>query len=515
MHGRDGEGAELRRWLAEWHSRLVYVVGKTNVKQEGLRMTSLADEQAVAALYLKHQAGLGPIQTLVIANPTDVKNGWGSMSALAPWLALQKRAALVLTDADGEDVPQQVEAALADRRLRQADTLILSAGLKAIPMPRRPNPIPGDKDEFIEMEPLTPRGGEPFSFAIGRLFHDDPAVVLLQLARQRLLAEAGPTRKVLIASNPGGGLPLLETFSRCTAQEFRNAGYQTTARFGKEVTKQEVRRRLPEADIFLWEGHHSTLIKDYQMPEWDDPLPPAFVFLQSCLALTEAKTHPLLQRGAVAVVGSSTRTYSASGGACSLAFFDALLYEDRSLGAALRQAKNFLLAYSQLKEKRLGDDAKRSGANRRAAWAFTLWGDPTLKLPRPEPPADAKPHLRHEVRGNTIVVTLPPEPHAKVTTSSYQVEMRPNSRLAGLLRKGGDEDGQPLVPFVFAEVQLPKAPVGRTPRLRSKVPASHWVFCWDERRRTGYLLVTPRAKDEKELRFHVEWEVVESRGTGQ
>ena len=75
---------------------------------------------------------------------------------------------------------------------------------------------------------------------------------------------------------------------------------------------------------------------------------------------------PCCHRGAVAVVGSSSRTYSASGGAFSLAFFDAVLYDDQSLGGSLRQAKNFLLAYSA-EGRRLGEDAKRTGARCAAA----------------------------------------------------------------------------------------------------------------------------------------------------
>ena len=90
------------------------------------------------------------------------------------------------------------------------------------------------------------------------------------------------------------------------------------------------------------------------------PLPPTFVFLQSCLSLTEPRIGSLLSRGAFGVLGSSTRTYSGSGGACSLAFFNALLYEEQAVGDALRQAKNFLLAYSLLKEKRLGKGAQRA-----------------------------------------------------------------------------------------------------------------------------------------------------------
>ncbi len=262
---------------------------------------------------------------------------------------------------------------------------------------------------------------------------------------------------------------------------------------------------MTDHDIFLWEGHHNTLIRDWAFPSWDEPLPPSLVFLQSCLALKEAKAQPQLSRGSVAVVGSSTRMYSASGGAYTLAFFDALLYEHQSLGGSLRQAKNFLLAYTLLKEKRLGKDAQRTGANLRAAWAFTLWGDPTLQMPPAPPPEAALPHVNHQVNGNTIVLDMPAETHGMVKSAKYQVEMLPNARLAGLIRRDKDEDGQPLVPFLFAEVHLTKGKPGQVPTLHSKLPSNHYVFCWDDRRQSGYLLVMPRANEEKELRFHVEW----------
>jgi len=93
----------------------------------------------------------------------------------------------------------------------------------------------------------------------------------------------------------------------------------------------------------------------------------------------------------------------------SLASFNALTYEDQSLGGSLRQAKNFLLAYSLLKEK-----ASRRGGHARPArtsapaWAFTLWGDPTLKLPRPERTGQrALPHIQAETTGNYITIKLP------------------------------------------------------------------------------------------------------------
>lgn len=509
LRGQSEERSTLKRQLASWRTEEIHVVGAARSvchHLPHLRHFHLMNEEAVASASLRRLTASGPVDTLLIANPADCRKGFGSMSCLAPWLAVRRRAALLLTDEDGTNVAALAAQALKHSRLRAADNLILLADLRAIPMERRPNPLAG-KDAVIEMEPLTPTSNEPFSFATGRLFHRDPGVVTLMLARQRLLQRPTPnaqrpTRNALVVSNPGGGLPLLEMFSRNTVQELRNRGYKTIARFGKNVTKEETRKLLAEQDIFLWEGHHSTLIKEFGFAEWREPLPPSLVFLQSCLALAEEKVQPVLQRGAVAVAGTSTRTYSASGGAFSLAFFNAMLYEDRPLGGSMRQAKNFLLAYSLLKEKRLGKDAKLAGANLRTAWAFTLWGDPMLKLPAPKAPETSA--VRPVVLGNTIVVELPETAYRGIQSEGYHSQMRPNARLAGLLKRGPNA-GKHLVPFIFAEVRLPKAKAGRTPHLKSRLPSKRWVFCWDDRRRVGYLLVTPRSSDQHQLRFHVEW----------
>jgi hypothetical protein len=327
------------------------------------------------------------------------------------------------------------------------------------------------------------------------------------LARQRLLTEARGPRKALIVSNPGGGLPLLETISRHTARELQNAGYQTSTMFRDQANQDTLRRLLPQQDLFLWEGHHSTLVSEYNVPSWPEPLRPSLVFLQSCLALTEDVAGPFLTHGAVGAVGATSRTFSASGGAFTLAYFDALLYDEQSLGGSLRQAKNFLLAYARLKEKRLGAATKLSGANVRSAWAFALWGDPTIQLPHTEAPRDALAAVHAELRGTWIVLTVPEDTYDRVTTDKYQARMWPNGRLAGLLTKSDDEDAKkPLVPMLFAEVRLPKAPAGKTPRLRSRVPEDHWVFLWDGRRQVGYLLLRPRVRDREDVRFQVVWD---------
>ncbi len=517
LHGRKSEREKLTRSLGAWNTRRVYLVGKAEKWTEqsvGIERIALSGESAVAAAYQKQVARTGRIDNAIVANPADTRDEWGGMSALAPWLACRRRAALLLTNAEGSNVAEVMERAQRREVLRRLDCVLYLANLKAIPVWRRPNPIPGDKDEEIEMEPLTPTGNRPFSYSIGRLFHEDRAVVPLMLARQRMFLETKQPLKALVASNSGGGLSLLETFSRNTIEGLRHAGVETTTLIGKQVSREEVRKQMPRHNLFLWEGHSGTLMNDYEFPTWDDSLPPTFVFLQSCLSLTEPRVGSLLQRGAFAAMGSSTRAYSGSGGACSLAFFSSVLYENRTTGDALRQAKNFLLLYSLLKEKRLGKEAKRGGANIRSAWAFTLWGDPSLKLPLPPRPAEEAacvPFVRHEVRGNTIVVSLPEKPRTPVLTEKYRTELLPNERAAGLVKKEKIEEKRPLVPFVFAEVHLPQARMGQTPNLSSRLPSNRWVFCWDERRRCGYLLVAPRAADTEEMRFHIRWESVEAR----
>jgi hypothetical protein len=498
---------ELKGQLADWQAVTVYAVGSARdvCREAGVgQVIDLADECAVSACRLKHLRSHGPVKNLVVANPADSRKGLASMACLAPWVAVQRRAALLLTNFAGDDVGRLVNTASGRPALAHADTLIVMGDLDAIPLERRANPVPG-KDAFIEMEPLTPVESDPFTFATGRLFHEDKGVVALMLARARFLTQGDSPRKALVISNPTGGLPLLETFSKNTALELMNRGYQTTAFVGEEADPDELRRLLPAQDVFLWEGHFATMVKEYHLHEWTEPLRPSLVFLQSCLALTESKAHPFLERGALGVLGTSTRTYSGSGGACSLAFFDALLYEKQSVGGALRQAKNFLLAYSQLKEKRLGADARLSGANVRSAWAFSLWGDPTLTLPAPRRPDDALPYVRHHVHGDTITVRMPDGAYEKAINARYKAKMMPNERLAGLLTKEMDDGKQLLIPFVFVEVHLPNAPPGTAPRLRGRIPSSHWVFNWDARRSCGYLLIAPRKKDRDEMRFHVEW----------
>ena len=503
---RDGDDPVrgLKELLAARGAKEVVAVGTAIAlckKLDGVQVTELADATAVALAHRKELTRGGKIETLVLANPADAKK----LSTLAPWIAVKRRAALLLTAADGKDAGAVVAAALKDKDTAGADALVVVADPEAIAPAKRDNPAAG-KDERIDVEPWIPEGDDLISLAAGRLFHADRAVVPLMLARQRLLERSPGPPKILIASNPGDGLPLLETFSRNTGRELTNAGWKVEGRYGKtELTAKELRALLPEQDVFLWEGHYRTLIDHFEMPKWTEPLRPAVVFLQSCLALNPDEAALLFDRGAVAVLGTPNRAYSGSGGALTLGFFDSLAYDGRTVGGSMRHAKNFLLCYAELKAKRLGDAAKLGGANKRAAWTFTVWGDPTLTLPKPVPPKDALPALTCEVVKNKLSLTLPEKRYPPTEVGLYRAEMWPGGRLAGLFTTD-DEDARRLAPLAFAEVRLADAKDGHTPRLTSKVPGRNWVFRWDARRRVGYLLVVPREKDEKGLEFTVRWD---------
>jgi hypothetical protein len=511
LTGDSMDCADLRSRLETWNAHRIFALGGAANVCRGLgsvAVIELADAHDVRSAHIRKLNGQSPITTLVVCNPTDVSTSRGRISALAPWIALKHRAALLMTNESGSNVAELVNSAVKQPELSQVENVILAGTLKAIPTEHRPNPVPG-KDAQIEMEPLTPSDSSPFTFAVGRVFHEDLGVVALLIARDRLLQQASEQKatapRALVVSNPGGGLSLLETFSRNTTMELRNCGFSTTARFDSEVERDEIRRLLPEQDIFLWEGHYRTMVDQFGLPKWTEPLRPSLIFLQSCLALNEAEAQPLLRRGAIGVIGSSTRTYSGSGGAFTLAFFDALMYEHQSLGGALRQAKNFLLAYTILKEKRLGENAKLAGANLRSAWAFTLWGDPTVHLPLPSAPAEPLSAVQCSVQGKSVVVRVPETTYPGVHSDKYRAQMWPNCRLAGLVSKEINEDEKRLVPLIFEEVRLRGGPAEQTPHLTTKLPAKHWVFCWDARRRAGYLLIVPR-KTDQEIRFHVAWD---------
>ncbi len=165
---RDGNDpiSGLKELLAARGVKDVTAVGAAGAhckKLEGVKLTELADAAAVASAHRKELLRTGKIDALVLANPADAKKH----SALAPWVAVKRRAALLLTSPDGGDAGKVVAAALKDSDTARADALIVVADTDAIPLTKRVNPAAG-KDEQIDVEQWVTDNDDLISLASGR-----------------------------------------------------------------------------------------------------------------------------------------------------------------------------------------------------------------------------------------------------------------------------------------------------------------------------------------------------------
>ncbi len=407
----------------------------------------------------------------VVVNPDD------PLACYGPWLAGERTADLLFTDTDGQ---------IAEPPLDGVDTIVLLGDERAIPQERRANPYPKAR-AMMGVEPFTPPFGELTEYAVGRLVGPNPEQLLLQLARTRL-ARQQPLAHAVLVSNPGGSLPLLQCCSQQSAAELEAQQVTTRQWFGPANTHAPgVRADLPMADLFVFEGHQETLTDTWKFSDWNEPLRPGLTILQSCRSLQANTVLPLFKRGMAAVVGTSTRTYSASGGAFATALINGLLQKGVSLGAALRRAKNFLLVYAAWKQARLGKQATMMGANYRAAWSFALWGDPDWqpRLPAAATTPTCPWQITPEPDGSyRVAITLPESTHA-IAVGPYQATWYPGTIPAGLVRIR-DHYKEPLA-FLFVEF------VGtnwtRPPLVQTAVPDRDWHLAWDKRRQVGYLFV--------------------------
>ena len=140
LQGTDREPADLQKRLADWKTTEVLAVGKAADLFPALSsvpVVTLADEAAVSAACIKQLLKSGPIANVVLSNPADAVQGLGTMSVLSPWIAVQKRAALLLTNEKGDNASDLLRAAVRSKELTEAECVLIVAGLKAVLMEKR------------------------------------------------------------------------------------------------------------------------------------------------------------------------------------------------------------------------------------------------------------------------------------------------------------------------------------------------------------------------------------------
>lgn len=399
------------------------------------------------------------VATVVVANPADRRGRFApsSLSLFAPLVAQVHRAPLVLVSAAAAvRVETEVQRAIAVNRLTPTHIYLVGDEL-ALRSHRVPDPVfsaggpealGGARDVRVELfSQIEER--RPQAYAVGRLVAEDATQGSALLARQlhQPLRGGAPIR---VLSNADQVFALGETISRTTVSDLRNAGLNVQSAFRAAVTPAAIQQALGDAGVLVWEGHARDLTLEERGGIAVERTPP-LVVLQGCYTLDRSDPFILIEHGTQDIVATSAAIYSASGSAFARAFFDALVYDQADLGTAVRNARNYLLALAELKQRRGHKDWTKTY---RAALAFALWGDPTARPPLPAstpklPPASWR------ATADALELSIPSKRLKTATVDRYTARPVPRAMLGGLLLGGPDEPGRELKELFFTAVPAP------------------------------------------------------------
>jgi hypothetical protein len=354
----------------------------------------------------------------------------------------------------------------------------------------------------VPLEPCTwPVRGGASPYAVGRIPHDplqDASVAIAAgLARDRLLRDEQP--RLLMVANPKTAyteLPLAETISRATVEEFLNRKVAAEAFYGLYGADPSILDAAARAHLIVYEGHiedqllfpEGPLPAETRLPAWDEEARPAgreegdffldifdvarppatqppptpdgprveglpFVVVQSCHSLTEALAQGVYAAGGAGVLGTATSVHSASGSVFIKAFCDHLLYRDDTLGEAVRDARNYFFCLARLKAQR---GHQESGKVYRVALSFQLWADPDLSMfSRPLAPPTHSPVSAAWLGPDRLRLTAPRTRLPECRTEKYVVRLAAAAETAGLVKKSEGEAARRLMPLYYQRVPLP------------------------------------------------------------
>lgn len=476
----------LRPWAgAQWY--LLGTPPPAVPLSPGARVQRLDSADAVRALTL---AAFPGFDTVVVANPADRRGRFSpsSLSLLAPRIATAHRAPLVLVDNAAADVAEREVAAFIDAARRTPSHIYLVGDELALRSHRVPDPVlaaggpealGGARDVRVELFSRL-QDGEPQDYAVGRFVAEDVSRGSATLTRQ--LAPAAAGGRVVVLSNADQEFALGETIARSTVSELRNAGVKVRASYRDAITPAVIQDALLHAGLLVWEGHARDLTLEERGGVAVDRTPP-FVVLQGCYTLDRSDPFILFDHGTQAIVATSAAIYSASGSAFARALFDALLYGGADLGTAVRNARNFLLAVTDLKKQRGHADWTKTY---RAALAFALWGDPTTRPPLAAA-ASSIPPVTWQASDRTLTLTIPPKHLEAATVGPYTAQPVPRAMLSGLILRQGDKPARTVKELFFTAVAAPEGMTSACP------PAPGWEVAslYAPRTRTLSVLARP------------------------
>lgn len=442
--------------LQGWNLEVIYLLPGARVEApEGAGVdvaVSIEDAAALEAELLRLLAE--PPTAVVVANPADrlAKFSPSVLSMVAPVESAIHRSPLVLVDSsDPVEIEEQVLRFIDTHGITPTHLILVGDELALrshrVPDPVRmaggPESIGGDADVRVEIFSRIEKE-EPQDFAVGRIAAESSAQASVVLAGQVGAPRKGRRKPVAVLSNADQVFSLGEAISRTTVNELRNLGVDVGAYFRDKVTPEVIAQSLGGSALLVWEGHARDLTLEQQGGLTTEEAP-SFVILQGCYTLDRSDPYILMQHGTIAIVATSAAIYSASGSAFAKALFDALLYDGADLGTAVRNARNYLLALTKLKRRRGYEEWHKTY---RAALAFALWGDPTLRPKLPTRRPKVSPTVwqlgEEEVELTIGVGRLP-----KVEVDRYQVRPVPRAMLGGLILTEEGSENRELKELFF------------------------------------------------------------------
>jgi len=453
-----GDAAAPPPGLDGWSLDLVYVLpGAPAPKVPGAHVVRLKSPAAVDKVALR-RLGEAP-HTVVVANPRDREGLFSpsSLSLLAPLIAAAQRAPLVLVDDSTADTVEAEVQRFIDTHGLTPTHIYLVGDERALRSHRVPDPVlqaggpealGGDRDVRVELFSEL-QHGRPQDYAVGRFVAESAARGSVTLARQ-LHIGLGTGERVLILSNADQEFALGETISRTTVSELRNLGVKVGAQYGDAVTPAAIHDALEQAGVLVWEGHARDLTLEERGGVAVERTPP-LVVLQGCYTLDRSDPFILLERGTQAIVATSAAIYSSSGTAFARALFDSLLYDATDLGTAVRNARNYLLAVTELKKRRKHSDWPKTY---RAALAFALWGDPSARPALPVQPPKLSP-AQWQVDGAALDLAIPKKRLKVSTVDRYSAAPVPRGMLSGLILRDGDRPERELKELFYGVLPAP------------------------------------------------------------
>ncbi|MDX2171398.1 MAG: C25 family cysteine peptidase, partial [Deltaproteobacteria bacterium] len=479
--------------LASWTSGAWLAVGGAwpGFAPPGGAKLRRIDDAAKIVSASAQRLGAAAIQTIVVANPADRRGRFApsSLSLFAPLVASVHRAPLVLVSgAAAPLVETEVQRAIAINGLAPTHLYLVGDEL-ALRSHRVPDPVfsaggpealGGARDVRVELfSQIQER--RPQAYAVGRLVAEDATQGSALLARQ-LHVPAREGAPIRVLSNADEVFALGETISRTTVSDLRNAGLPVQSAFRDAVTPAAIQTALGDAGVLVWEGHARDLTLEEGGGIAVERTPP-LVVLQGCYTLDRSDPFILIERGTRDIVATSAAIYSASGSAFARAFFDALVYDHADLGTAVRNARNYLLAVAELKQRRGHADWTKTY---RAALAFALWGDPTARPPLPTgtpklPPATWR------VDAHGLELTIPSKRLKTATVDRYTARPVPRAMLSGLILRAGEAPGREVKELFYTAIPAPPGVTAACP------PAADWdvLSQYAPATRTLFLLARP------------------------